>query len=71
MIMLPGFLIGMAAGSVAVAWLYEHARSSIWIVVLAHAFLNMGSAVKGAEGLVAAAVSAFVIVCAVVILRRE
>jgi membrane protease YdiL (CAAX protease family) len=70
-VMLPAFFVGMAAGAVVLGWLYEHARSSILIVALWHAFLNMGSATTGSEGLIQMAVTTFVIVWAVDILQRE
>lgn len=69
--LLPGFLVGMAAGAVVLGWLYERARSSLLIVALFHALLNMASATKGTEGSVAAAVSTVVILWAVAILRVE
>jgi membrane protease YdiL (CAAX protease family) len=65
---LPGLFVGMAAGAVVLGWLYERARSSILIVALFHALLNMASATRGTEGFVAAAVSTVVIVWAVAIL---
>jgi len=71
LLLLPGFLVGMAAGAVVLGWLYERARCSVLIVALFHALLNMASATKGTEGLVAAAVSTVVIVWAVAILRAE
>jgi deazaflavin-dependent oxidoreductase (nitroreductase family) len=69
--MLPGFLAGMLAGALVLGWLYEHARTSILVVALFHAMLNMGSATKAAAGLPAACASAAVIVWAVLIMRRE
>lgn len=54
-LMLPGFLIGLAAGAVVLGWLYEQARSSLFVVALWHAMLNMTSATEGTEGFVAAA----------------
>ncbi len=71
LLMLPGFFIGMVAGAVVLGWLYERARSSVLIVALFHAFLNMASATTGTEGFVAAAVTTVVIVWAVAILRAE
>jgi membrane protease YdiL (CAAX protease family) len=71
LLLLPGFLVGMAAGAVVLGWLYERARCSVLVVALFHALLNMASATKGTEGLVAAAVSTVVIVWAVAILRVE
>jgi membrane protease YdiL (CAAX protease family) len=70
-LMLPAFFVGMAAGAVVLGWLYEHARSSILIVALWHAFLNMGSATTGSEGFIQMAVTTFVIFWGVNILQRE
>jgi hypothetical protein len=61
----------MAAGAVVLGWLYEQAHSSILVVALFHACLNMASATRGTEGLVAAVVSIVVIGWAVVILRAH
>lgn len=69
--MIPGLLVGLAAGAVVAGWLYEHARSSILVLALWHASLNMVSATKGAEGLVQAVVSATIIGWAVLILRAD
>ena len=69
--MVPGWLAGMLAGAVVLGWLYEHARSSILVVALFHAMLNMGSATRAGEGLPAACVSAAVIAWAILIMRRE
>jgi membrane protease YdiL (CAAX protease family) len=71
LVQLPGLFVGMAAGAVVLGWLYERARSSILIVALFHAWLNMASATRGTEGFVAAAVSTVVIVWAVAILRVQ
>lgn len=70
-LMIPGFLIGMAAGAVVLGWLYEHARSSILVVAVFHAALNMASATKGTEGFPAAMTSTVIIFWAVLLLRRQ
>ena len=67
---IPGFLVGMAAGSLVLGWLYDHARCSILVVALCHTTLNMASATDGTKD-VAAAASVAVIVWAVLILRAE
>ena len=71
LVMIPGFLIGLTAGAVVLGWLYEQARSSLFVVALWHAVLNMVSATKGAEGFMAAAVTALVIFWAIRILRTQ
>lgn len=63
----PGFLIGMACGSVLLAWLYESASSSILIVAVWHGTYNLTSATAGANGIVAAIVSTGVMIIAVVL----
>ena len=68
--MIPGFLVGMAAGAVVLGWMYDHARSSLFLVAVWHAVLNMASATKGTEA-VAAAASVAVIAWAVLVLRAE
>lgn len=68
---IPGWIIGLMAGSVVLGWLYERARSSLLIVALFHTFLNVASATPATEGLPAAITSSVVIVWAVLILRRE
>jgi hypothetical protein len=50
--------------------MYEHARSSLFLVAVWHAVLNMASATRGTED-VAAAASVAVIAWAVLILRAE
>jgi membrane protease YdiL (CAAX protease family) len=69
-VMIPGFLVGMAAGAVVLGWLYERSGGSVLVVALWHAALNMASATEGTED-VAAATTAVVIVWAVLILRAE
>ena len=69
--MVPGFFVGMAAGAVVLGWVYERSGDSILIVALLHAFLNMGSAPPGTEGVIQVAVTTFIILWAVYILRRS
>ena len=71
LLLLPGFFVGMAAGAVVLGWLYERARCSILIVALFHACLNMASATRGTEGVVATMASILVIAWAVAILRAH
>lgn len=69
--LLPGWLIGLVAGSVVLGWLYERTGSSLVIVVLFHSFLNMASAPPATEGLAQILVSMVVIVWAVVLLAAD
>jgi membrane protease YdiL (CAAX protease family) len=70
---LPGFLIGLACGSIVLAWLYESARSSVLVVAVWHATYNLTAATAGAHGTIAAVVSTGVMIGAAAIawhLRR-
>lgn len=66
----PAGFVGLAAGAVVLGWLYERSGSSLLIVTVFHAMLNMASATSGTEGIPAAVVTTVVIVWAVVLLRR-
>lgn len=66
----PGWLVGLAAGTVVLGWLYER-TGSLLIVGLFHASLNMVSATEAAAGLPAAITSMGVIAAAILILRRD
>ena len=67
----PGWLIALPFGAVALGWLYERTRHSLVVVTTFHAGVNWASATEGTAGLPAAAVSVLVVVAAVVILRHE
>lgn len=69
LVLLPGFLLGIFAGSLVLTWLYEGARSSILLVALWHLALNLGSATSAGEGAVSVVVTMFVIVWAILITR--
>lgn len=66
----PGFLIGLACGSIILAWLYESAVSSVLIAAVWHGTFNLTSATDGAHGTVAAVVSTGVIAGAAVLAWR-
>lgn len=70
-LLIPGWIIGLAAGAVVLGWLYERAGSSLLIVALFHALLNMASATPATEGFPAIFVTFVVIAWAVMILRGE
>jgi membrane protease YdiL (CAAX protease family) len=70
-LLIPGWLVGLAAGAVVLGWLYERACSSLLIVALFHALLNMASATPATEGFPSIVVTFVVIVWAVRILRAE
>lgn len=67
---LPGFLIGILAGSVFLTWLYD-ATKSVLIVALWHATYNLVAGTAAAHGVVAAVVSMAVIVWAAAIAMRQ
>ncbi len=73
--MLPGFFLGIAAGSIVLAWLYEKTGGSILAVALWHGSFNLVSATVAARGIPAAVVSTAVMIGAGVIavweLRRR
>lgn len=68
-LVLPGWLIGLAAGAVVLGWLFER-TGSLLLVALFHASLNMVSATDIGV-LPASFASAGVIVAAVVLLRWD
>lgn len=70
-ITVPGWLVGLAAGTLVLGWLSDRARSSVLVVALFHASLNMASATDGTAGLPAALASGAVIAAAVVLLRHH
>jgi len=67
----PGFFIGIVAGSVFLAWLYRAAGGSILIVSIWHASFNLVSGTAAAHGLVAAVVSTGVMAWATLIVVME
>ena len=71
LLILPGWLVGLAAGAVVLGWIYERTGSSLLIVALFHALINMAGATLATEGVPAVAVTIVVIGWAVAILRIE
>ena len=68
-LVLPGFVVGIIAGSIVLTWLYEGTGCSLLLVALWHTSFNLGSATQAGEGLIAPLVTVFVIVSACVIAR--
>jgi uncharacterized protein len=66
----PGFLIGLACGSILLAWLYESAGASILIVAVWHGTYNVTAGTAGGHGTVAAVVSTGVMVMAALVAWR-
>jgi len=67
---LPGFFLGILAGTIVLTWLYNSSHGSVLAVVLWHASFNFVSASPNAGGFVAAVTSTLVMVWAVVIVWR-
>lgn len=68
---IPGWVLGLMAGTVVLGWLYEQSRSSLLVVAIFHTVLNLAGATAATEGTPAAVTTGVVIVWAVMILRRE
>jgi membrane protease YdiL (CAAX protease family) len=69
-LIIPGWLLGLAAGAIVLGWMYERS-GSLLIVALFHTSLNLASATLATEGLPAALTAMAVIVWAIVILRTQ
>jgi uncharacterized protein len=67
---IPGWLVGLAAGAVVLGWLYERTGGSLLIVALFHASINVASATEATAGIPAAISSIGVMAVAFVLLRR-
>ncbi len=70
LVMIPVWLIGLTAGAVVLAWLYNH-TSSVLAVALWHGTYNWTAATDAAEQAIGALVTAMVIVAALVLVRRD
>jgi membrane protease YdiL (CAAX protease family) len=66
----PGFFVGLFAGSVVLTWLFNNAGGIVLAPILWHASFNFVTASPNANGFAAAFTSTAVIVWAVVILWR-
>lgn len=64
-----GWLVGLVAGSIVLAWMYRGSGGSTAVAVLFHTFLNLATA-TAATAAVAAGASVAVIIGAVAIVRR-
>lgn len=70
LVALPGWLLGLASGSVVLGWLYERS-GSLLVAALAHTAVNIASGTRGSEGMVAAVVSVGVIAAAMAVLAAD
>ncbi|NDJ34603.1 MAG: CPBP family intramembrane metalloprotease [Chloroflexi bacterium] len=66
-----GWSIGLVAGAVVLAWLYNGTGQSILAVALWHALFNLASAAPGSEVVLAPAMSVAVIGAAIILRRVE
>jgi len=69
----PGFVLGLACGSILLGWLFESAGYSVLIVAVWHGTFNLTTATDAANGAVAAFVSTGVSVAAIalVVMHRR
>lgn len=67
---LPGWLIGIGAGAVVLAWLYERSGCSILAVAVWHGTYNWAAATDAADGAIGAVVTAAVILAALWLTRH-
>jgi membrane protease YdiL (CAAX protease family) len=69
--MFPGFVLGLACGSIVLAWLYNGSGGSLWLVAVYHGALNFVTATLAAHGFLAAMVSTCVMLNAGVLVALE
>lgn len=69
--MVPGFFLGILAGSIVLTWLYNRSGGSVLAVALWHASFNFVTASLNAGGLVAAVTSMAVVVWALAVVWRS
>jgi membrane protease YdiL (CAAX protease family) len=67
---IPGWLVGLASGTVVLGWLYERS-GSLLAVALAHTAINMASGTRGTDGLIAGVVTTAFIFTAMFLLAHD
>lgn len=66
--LVPMILLGMLTGTIFLTWLFNSTAGSLLFVILWHGSYNFITASKAGEGIVAAVVTAFVMIWAVVVI---
>jgi membrane protease YdiL (CAAX protease family) len=66
-----GFFLGLTCGAVILTWLYNRSRGSILLVAVWHGLYNFVSGTQAATGMLAAVVTALVMIQAVVLIVLE
>ncbi len=70
-VVLPGFFLGLAAGAIVHAFIYNRSGGSILMAALWHGSFNMASGSLAARGIVAAVTSTAVMIWAIVLVILE
>ncbi len=69
--MIPVWLVGLVAGSIFLAWLYNRGNHSVLLVAVFHGAFNLFSGTLGARGVLAAVESTTVMIIAAILVIRE
>ena len=69
--MVPVWLVGLVAGSIFLAWLYNRGNHSVLLVAVFHGTFNFLSGTLGARGVIAAVESTTVMIISAVLVIRE
>ena len=69
--MIPMWLVGLVAGSIFLAWLYNRGNRSVLLVAAFHGTFNLFSGTLGARGAIAAVESTVIMIVAAVLVVRE
>jgi len=69
--MLPGWLVGLTAGSIILTWLYNSASNSIFMTAIWHACFNFITGTSADTGYLPMVISAAVIIWSLIVLIRH